>query len=142
MTHSHPNLTADASSLSVPTDENGGLALWFKRCPACQALAFPPTLPGCAACGHSLDAVEPHAEGGPFFLREFVTLHVPLVDGIKTPLIVGEVEVAPGLIRQAVIEVAAEAELALGQSMRPVLSGEADGSSRRCVFVPVAQERS
>lgn len=111
----------------------------IKQCPACQNLTFPPTLPTCAVCGQSLDEVSTKATEGPYLLREFVTIHVPLVEGIVPPMTVGDIEIAPGVVRQAVVSVASETELFVGQAMRPELSVSADGSSRQCVFVPVVE---
>ena len=124
------------SALCAPTGADSALALWLKCCPACQGLAFPPTLPACAACGHSLEGVPSVPAEGPYFLREFVTIHVPLVDGVKPPMTVGDIEIAPGVIRQAVVAVASEAELFHGQAMRPVWSVSSEGTPPLCVFVP------
>ncbi|UUC96738.1 hypothetical protein [Comamonas sp. C11] len=113
------------------------VAFWFKRCPECSALSFPPGLPSCAACGLSLDAVPNQAHEAPCILREFVTLHVPLVPGIATPVVLGDIEIAPGVVRQGVLAVDSEAQLTLGQQVEPVFSPGDGVTSARCVFRPM-----
>lgn len=131
------NSESNAPSLFQQVDATGEVMLVFKQCPACQSLVFPPGLPACAACGHALDEVDPQPLAHPCVLKEFVTVHVPLLANVPVPMVVGEIEVAPGIVRQGVID-AQESELAVGQLLRPSIRVDESDRVPRCVFLPAA----
>lgn len=134
----NPAPNAPTPALYEPAGEADAVHLLFKQCPACPALAFPPGLPACGACGHPLGDTPTQAHVGPCVLREFVTVHAPLLPGMTVPMVVGEIEIAPGVIRQGIVDVASEAELSIGQMLRPMACVSAGAASPRCVFVPHA----
>lgn len=121
--------------LAQPASDTGTLQLLFKRCPACDTLAFPPGLPACAVCGTPLTDTPAEPHDAPCILREFVTVHAPLVPDLPVPVVIGEIEVTPGVFRQGVVNVANEDQLSLGQPLRPVASAPA--AFAPCVFEPL-----
>lgn len=55
----------------------------------------------------------------PLILQNYVTLHAALTPELDVPCVIGEVQLAPGVIEEALIHVADEAELSLGQQVVP-----------------------
>jgi uncharacterized OB-fold protein len=82
--------------------EDGSPRLLFGRCLACEALTFPANAYGCARCGSaSLEIVERPAAGT---LVACVTLHADLIAGLPAPQVVGDVEIAPGIVEEVLIQ--------------------------------------
>lgn len=93
-------------------------ALQIGHCPACGSYTFPSTSWGCRRCGQTpLEAV-PLSQ--PAKLINFVTLHAEIAPGLPVPCVIGELEIAPGVIEEALIDVADESQLALGMTMQAV----------------------
>lgn len=96
------------------------------HCPACGSYTFPSTSWGCRRCGQApLDAVPlpQHAR-----LINFVTLHAEIVPGLPVPCVIGELEIAPGVVEEALIDVQAESQLVLGMTMQAVPRAAERGS--------------
>jgi uncharacterized OB-fold protein len=78
------------------------LVLLFGQCRACQALTFPANAYGCSACGaDALSTIERPAEGT---LKAVVTLKAQVLPGLDVPQVIGDVEIAPGIVEEVLIE--------------------------------------
>ena len=136
----------------MATDLNPEL-LQLAHCPACGAYTYPASAPGCRVCGAAADTLHAVPLPGTPVLLNFVTVHAALAPGLPVPCVVGEVALAPGVVEEAFIGVADEAQLAPGQALVaepvPVLvpvSTEAPGAiggasastPPRWQFVPLA----
>lgn len=110
--------------------------LLLGHCQACGAWNFPAQSWGCRACGAPNEKLQPSPLPGPAILRNAVTVHAELAPGLPVPCVVGEIELAPGVIEEALLQVASEAELAPGAEVEPVHLGGAGGASP-WRFVPV-----
>lgn len=82
-------------------DEHGRVKLLFGRCGSCEALTFPANAYGCRVCGApDLQPVDREATGT---LIAAVTLHADLIPGLPAPQVVGDVELAPGIVEEVLI---------------------------------------
>ena len=97
--------------------EGGAVCLRGARCDACGGFSFPLTEYGCPLCGAEEVWEEPFPGVGE--LISFVTLHQMLVPGLAPPVVVGEVEIAHGIIEEVVMDVPADA-LRPGMQVGPV----------------------
>lgn len=111
-------------------------ALLLGHCQVCGAWNFPAESWGCRACGAGRNHLQAMPPPGPAILRNAVTVHAELSPGLPVPCIVGEVELAPGVIEEALLQVASEADVAPGMVLEPVHLGDAGGISP-WRFVPV-----
>ena len=111
-------------------------SLLIAHCAACGAHSFPAEVHGCRACGAPRERLQavPCARAT---LRNAVTVHAELIPGLAVPCVIGEVELAPGVIEEALIGVRDESELTLGMALTPQADTEADGRLR-WRFVPEA----
>lgn len=116
---------------STPETETLLLAL----CNACGAHSFPAQVPGCRVCGAAPSLLQFVPAVQPLRLLNFVTVHSELLPGLPVPCVVGEVQLAPGVVEEALID-ADEAGLSLGMAVQPVR--RQDGDVQRWVFRPVA----
>lgn len=84
--------------------------LALAHCSRCGSHTFPATAYGCRRCGADLAALSqvpcPQAPR----LLNFVTVHAELAPGLPVPCVIGEIELAPGLVEEGLIN-AAEDEL-------------------------------
>lgn len=81
--------------------DDGAPRLLLARCRACEALTFPANAYGCSRCGApDLETIEREAAGT---LVACVTLHADLIAGLPAPQVVGDVELAPGIIEEVLI---------------------------------------
>jgi uncharacterized OB-fold protein len=103
--------------------------LLLGHCQACGAWNFPAESWGCRACGASKEKLQASPPPGPAILRNAVTVHAELVPGLPAPCVVGEIELAPGVIEEALLQVTSEADAPLGTVAKPVHVGEAGGAS-------------
>lgn len=99
------------------------------HCQACGAWNYPAESWGCRVCGAAADSLRAEPLPGPAILRNAVTVHAELAPGLPVPCVVGEIELAPGLIEEALLDVADEASLTLGAVVEPRHLGEAGGGS-------------
>ncbi|MBR29054.1 Uncharacterized OB-fold protein, contains Zn-ribbon domain [Albimonas donghaensis] len=115
------------------------LRLRASRCADCGGLSFPPAPYGCPACGAAPDRVAEELLSGRARLLEFITIHTRIAPGLRPPVVVGEAEIAPGLIEE--IELGApEDRLARDMEVQavPVLIERDDVESLAIRFVPAA----
>ncbi len=90
------------------------------HCHACGAYSYPHETYACRVCGAFGDSLSAQTLSSGAILVNFVTVSAPIIKGIATPFVVGEVQLAPGVIEEAVIDVADESVLKLGMSLYPV----------------------
>ncbi|WP_158966706.1 Zn-ribbon domain-containing OB-fold protein [Chachezhania sediminis] len=101
------------------------LVLKAGLCAACGQVHFPKTEFGCPRCGAAPDRVALHALDGAARLLAFATIHTRLSPLITPPCVVGEAEVAPGIVEEVML---------VGDEML-----YADGMALRAVGIPVAR---
>lgn len=94
------------------------------HCRQCGTYTFPSNAWGCRACGaDTLDKVPmPQTP----VLRNFITLYGDVVPGLTPPVVVGEVEIAPGVVEEALIAVDDESQLKLDMPMEAIGADLAD----------------
>jgi uncharacterized OB-fold protein len=101
--------------------------LQIAHCSACGSFTFPSTSWGCRRCGQTpLEAV-PLPQ--PAKLINFVTLHAEIAPGLPVPCVIGELEIAPGVVEEALIDVPDESQLALGMTMQAVPRASEQGGT-------------
>lgn len=110
------------------------------RCTLCGGTSFPAQVPGCRHCGAPAAQLRTEACATPVRLLNFVTVHAPLAPGLKVPAVIGEVALAPGLVEEALIDVADERALALGMTLAPVWQPGAQDAPGNWVFRPATEE--
>lgn len=116
------------------------LATLLAHCRLCGTHTFPSNAWGCRACGADPSHLEKVPMPQPPVLRNFITLHGDVAPGLKPPVVIGEVELAPGVVEEALIAVADEAELRLDMPMEPIGADPAD-TQRGLRFRPVESAR-
>lgn len=92
------------------------------RCTKCGTYTLPANAYGCRSCGAVSDSLEEVGLPDKPKLVNFVTLYAPLSPDLNVPCVIGEVEFAPGVIEEAVINVPDEANLHIGMALVPCLS--------------------
>lgn len=103
--------------------------LLLAHCRNCGAWTFPAEAWGCRVCGAPPDRLEARTPPQAPVLRQAVTVHAELAPGLPVPCLIGEVELAPGVIEEALIEAADGVDLAPGLPLRAVPSAAAEGRS-------------
>lgn len=113
------------------------LRLRAARCGDCGELSFPVVNYGCPQCGAAPERCTEESLSGAATLLEFITIHGQVAPGIAPPIVVGEAELAPGLVEEVVLGVPEE-ELALGMRLQavPVEIRRGDDTLIACRFVP------
>ena len=131
------SIALEKPQLYTVAPDGRSLHLLAARCDACRALTFPAGSYGCRVCGAAPDRLTAEKLSGRGILREFITVHLELVPGLKAPAVIGDVEIADGLIEEAVMG-CTEAELACDIIVQavPVEIGEGDKRRVACRFVP------
>ncbi|AOY94476.1 hypothetical protein BKK79_21245 [Cupriavidus sp. USMAA2-4] len=122
-------------------ETQGAPSLAVLRCGACGKPTYPATAYGCQYCGADPErgTVEQMSTWGR--LRNYVTVHAPLVRDMPPPFVVGEVEFAEGIREEVLLDVASEAELAPGMMVQGVLRTDAAGGDRYPLrFAPAGEE--
>lgn len=107
----------DSSPSDSAADDFQVLAV--ARCDACGGFSYPTDVPGCRVCGAEPSHLHAEACRTPLVLKNFVTIHAPLVQGLPLPSVIGEVELAPGLVEEARIDVESESALHPGMLVEP-----------------------
>ncbi len=108
--------------------------LQLAHCGACGAYSFPAQVQGCRVCGAAPSQLQSVPCVQPLRLLNFVTVHSELLPGLPVPCVVGEVQLASGVVEEALID-ADEASLSLGMAVQAVRLQE--GDAQRWVFRPV-----
>jgi uncharacterized OB-fold protein len=108
--------------------------LQLAHCSVCNTHTWPPSAYGCRRCGNPALSKVPLPQAPK--LLNFVTVHSELSPGLPVPCVIGELELAPGVIEEALIGVSDEAGLTLGMAVQPQARVDGQGAvSWR--FVPV-----
>lgn len=108
------------------------------HCTACGAHSYPSNSWGCRACGAAATQLEAVPCAPSLRLLNFVTVHGDLVPGVPPPCVIGEVELAAGVVEEALLDVADEAGLVPGMRVQPIVERDEAGAVRRWRFRPVA----
>ncbi|WP_035884817.1 Zn-ribbon domain-containing OB-fold protein [Cupriavidus metallidurans] len=128
-----------AESRSPETQAAPSLAVL--RCGACGKPTYPASAYGCQYCGAEPErgTVEQMPARGT--LRNYVTVHAPLVRDMPPPFVVGEVDFAEGIREEVLLDVASETELAPGMTVQGVIRADAPCGDRYPLhFVPASKE--
>lgn len=119
--------------------ENGRtLRLRMGRCGVCGGLSFPLTAYGCPKCAAEPEYMAEELLDGAARLLTFLTLHTRLTPTLPVPLVVGEAEIAPGMIEEVML-VGDESQYRDGMMVQavPVELATAEGPVLGCRFAPV-----
>ena len=108
------------------------------HCRQCGTYTFPSNAWGCRQCGADTLAKVPMPQTP--VLRNFITLHGDVVPGLTPPVVVGEVEIAPGVVEEALIAVDDESTLRIDMPMEAVGADPAD-TQRGLRFQPKESAR-
>jgi uncharacterized protein len=113
------------------------LRLRGARCRNCDGLSFPVVNYGCPLCGAPPEACNEEELGGEATLLEFITIHGKVAPGVNPPIVVGEAEIASGIVEEIELGVS-EDQLRLGMTIQAVPVEIARGDERvvACRFVP------
>ncbi|WP_280187828.1 Zn-ribbon domain-containing OB-fold protein [Delftia sp. PS-11] len=139
MTDDLRGLRPQHPSLYQLAADGHSLEFLYAQCPSCGRLAFPANVPGCGHCGDPLQQARIVARPGSATLLEFVTLHVPLLPGLETPRIAGDIRIADGVVEEGVIAVSDESQLHAGMELCAVAVPLPSGEEFTCRFVPALQ---
>lgn len=101
--------------------------LQLAHCASCGSYTYPANAPACRRCGVPGDRLETRPLPAAPRLRNAITLHAQLHPELKAPCVIGEVELAPGVYEEAVIDVADEAAARLGAALEAVAHRLEDG---------------
>ncbi len=63
-------------------------------------------------------------------MRNAVTLHAQLHPDLPAPCVIGEVELAPGVVEEAVLDLTDESAAVLGMPLKPIAIRQDDGAVR------------
>jgi len=101
--------------------------LLLAHCGQCGAYTYPANAPGCRRCGMPGDRLEARPLPAAPRLRNVVMLQAQLHPELKAPCVIGEVELAPGVYEEAVIDAADESAAPLGAALKAVAHELEDG---------------
>ncbi|GAB4564518.1 MAG: hypothetical protein Tsb007_34230 [Rhizobacter sp.] len=90
------------------------------HCTACGAYTFPAGAYGCRQCGSM--QIEAAALPQTPVLRNFITVHGDVAPRLTPPFVVGEVQLAPGVVEEAVLAVDDESALRLGMPLEMLIT--------------------
>ena len=119
------------------SEDGRTLVLRAGRCAACKELSFPLTRYGCPKCGAEPDQVSEEVMDGRAQLLTFLTIHTKLIPGMTPPVVVGEAEIAPGMIEEIMLD-GTEEHYSDGMMLQavPVEITKGEATMIACRFVP------
>jgi len=119
------------------SEDGRALVLRAGRCGSCDGLSFPLTRYGCPLCGAEPEHVAEELLDGRARLLTFLTLHTKLTPTLPVPLVVGEAEIAPGIICEIMLDGAEDQyhDDMLVRAM-PVTIEKGDAQVIACRFAP------
>lgn len=134
-----------SSDPSLQTKAGASPTIDLLRCGACEQLTYPASAYGCNFCGTPREAGSTFPVAARGVLRNWVTVYADFNPGLRAPYIVGEIDIAPGVVEQVLIDVANESELCEGQILVGVeQSAEKDANGQPAKqylrFVPEENE--
>jgi hypothetical protein len=100
-------------------------------------LSFPAVNYGCPLCGAVPEACVEEELSGEATLLEFITIHGEVAPGVNPPIVVGEAEIAPGIVEEIELGVP-EDRLQLGMTVQaaPVEIARGEETVIACRFMP------
>lgn len=110
--------------------------LQLAHCANCCSYTFPADAPACRRCGAPGNRLEVRPLPAPPRLRNAITLHAQLHPELTAPCVIGEIELAPGVYEEALIDVADEAAAPLGTALQP-MPHRLEGGRVQWRFTPV-----
>ncbi len=113
--------------------------LKLAHCGACGTFSFPADIHACRRCGAPREQLEARPCPAAPRLRNAVTLHVALHPDLPTPCVIGEVELAPGVVEEALLDLPDESAAVLGIALQP-LAQTLENGAVRWRFAPQPQE--
>lgn len=113
--------------------------LQLAHCGACGGYSFPAQSYGCRVCGAAAERLSAVPCPMAPRLRNAVTVHAELIAGLPVPCVIGEVELAPGVVEEALIDAADESQLSLGMALQ-ARAGVDEQGRVRWRFVPANRE--
>lgn len=113
--------------------------LTLAHCDACGSYTFPSHVYACRRCGAPREQLQSRPCPQVPRLRNAVTLHTQLHPDLPAPCLIGEVELASGVVEEAVLDLPDESAAVLGMPLAAVASRQDDGTVR-WRFAPLAQE--
>lgn len=114
------------------------LDLLFLQCGACRALTFPSNAYGCRSCGAPSEEGQVTRRPGVGILRNALTVHQNLELTLKAPYVVGEIELAEGIVEEGVLAVDDESAVAPGMAVQAVAAPHpTDAALFVCRFAPM-----
>ena len=111
--------------------------LLLAHCTDCGAWTWPANAWGCRRCGAEPGHLAPRPPPATPRLCNAVTVHAELAPGLPVPCVIGEVELAPGVVEEALIATADESTLVPGMALRPQARADEHG----CVHWSFAPEQ-
>ncbi len=118
------------------------LDLLFLQCGECGALSFPSNAYGCHRCGAASEQGHVVRRPGVATLRQALTVHQNLEPTLTAPYVVGELELADGIVEEGVLAVQDEAAVAVGMTLHAVAVPHPQDAQRFvCRFVPTKSVR-
>lgn len=108
--------------------------LELAHCSRCGSHTFPATSYGCRRCGADAAALSPVPCPQAPRLLNFITLNAELAKGMPVPCVIGEIELAPGLVEEGFVNATEDALYPGMELVAQASQGEAD---LRWSFTPV-----
>lgn len=112
--------------------------LQLAHCVECGSYTYPAGVYACRRCGAPRERLQVRACPASPRLRNAVTLHTQLHPELPAPCVLGEVELAPGVVEEALIDVPDEAAAVLGMELDAV-PHRLENGALRWRFAPRAQ---
>jgi len=106
----------DIKMKDAPQASQGELQL--ARCSRCGHHSFPSAIYSCSHCGAEAAALQAITPPNAPRLLNFVTVHAELAPGLPVPCVIGEVQLAPDLVEEALIEAVSEEALQSGMALQ------------------------
>ena len=101
------------------------IELLFAHCGRCDGLSFPATVPGCARCGAPRESLQQISRPASGTLLSCVEIVAPVVPDMKLPQWVAEVEIAPGIVEECLLDTfAAPGSTVIGMPWGDATSGD------------------
>ena len=112
------------------TDPSLPDTLTLAHCAACGSYTFPSNVYACRCCGAPREKLQSRPCPQEPRLRSAVTLHAQLHPDLPAPCVIGEVELAPGVVEEAVLDLTDESAAVLGMPLKPIAIRQDDGAVR------------
>jgi uncharacterized OB-fold protein len=133
-------LKLEKPDLYAVAKDGCSLNLIMGKCGACKRPHFPKTGYGCPRCGAPSEQVEEQLNSGRATLLNFITLHAKIVPGLDVPCMVGEAEIASGMIEEVML-LGTDTEYHDGMALQAVAHQVSRGDEvvLACRFAPVEE---